>query len=276
MSRIFDHVVLAVDDLNAGSEFYERLGFNLTPRAQHPFGTGNRLAQLQGCFLEILGVTVPDDISEAGPGEFSFGAFNRDYLVRGQGLSMIVLQTKDAEADREDFMKNNLTTYDLFDFSRLARQPDGRDVTVGFTLAFASVPELPEAMAFTCQQWRPDLFWKAEYQIHANSAERINEVFLIAEDPVPAETFIKGLGLDPIYGRVSVMSAIEFKKRFPGIAMPNGRFAGYQIGVNDINKVRSCMEKNGVVYIDSGPRLWVASDVGFGCVIEFQAVVSAS
>ena len=109
-------------------------------------------------------------------------------------------------------MKNNLTTYDLFDFSRLARQPDGRDVTVGFTLAFASVPELPEAMAFTCQQWRPDLFWKAEYQIHANSAERINEVFLIAEDPVPAETFIKGLGLDPIYGRVSVMSAIEFKK----------------------------------------------------------------
>ena len=272
MSRIFDHVVLAVDDLNAGSEFYERLGFNLTPRAQHPFGTGNRLAQLQGCFLEILGVTVPDDISEAGPGEFSFGAFNRDYLVRGQGLSMIVLQTKDAEADREDFMKNNLTTYDLFDFSRLARQPDGRDVTVGFTLAFASVPELPEAMAFTCQQWRPDLFWKSEYQIHANGAQRINEVFLIVDDPEPAETFIKGLCLDPVNGRVTLMSAIEFKKRFSGVSMPNGRFAGYQIGVDDIHKVRTCMEKNGVDYVDNGSVLWVPPDEGLGSVIEFRCL----
>ncbi len=272
MKRAFDHLVLAIDDLAIASDFYERIGFTLTPSAQHPFGTGNRLAQLQGCFLEILGITAPDDIPAAVPGVFSFGAFNRDYLARGQGLSMIVLQTRDAEADRQDFKKNNLTTYDLFDFSRIARQPDGRDVTVGFTLAFVSVPELPEAMAFTCEQWRPDLFWKSEYQIHANSAQRINEVFLVAEDPVPAETFIKGLSLDPIYGRVNVMSGIEFKRRFSGVSMPNGRFAGYQIGVDDIHKVRTCMEQNGVDYVDNSSGLWVTPDVGFGSVIEFKSV----
>ena len=48
MSRVFDHLVLVVDDFDLASEFYERIGFTLTPRAQHPFGTGNRLAQLQG------------------------------------------------------------------------------------------------------------------------------------------------------------------------------------------------------------------------------------
>ena len=103
MSRVFDHLVLAVDDLDQATEFFERIGFTLTPRAQHPFGTGNRLAQRQGCFLEVLGITKPEDVTEADPGAFSFGAYNRDYLTRGQGLSMIVMQTIDAAADRNDF-----------------------------------------------------------------------------------------------------------------------------------------------------------------------------
>ena len=46
MSRVFDHFVLAVNDLDQASEFFERIGFTLTPRAQHLFGTGNRLAKL--------------------------------------------------------------------------------------------------------------------------------------------------------------------------------------------------------------------------------------
>ena len=269
MSRVFDHLVLAVDDLDQASEFFERIGFTLTPRAQHPFGTGNRLAQLQGCFLEVLGVTKPEDVIEADPGAFSFGAYNRDYLTRGQGLSMIVMQTIDAAADRNDFKSNGLTTYEMFDFSRLAQLPDGTEVTVGFTLAFTSVPALPDAMAFTCQQWRPDLFWKAEYQIHANGARTISEVFLIAVDAGPAETFTNGLVLDPVGGKVSILSPVAFAARFPGVTAPSGRFGGYRIAVEDLEAVRTCMGENGVAYEDAPDSLWIAPENAFGCVIEF-------
>lgn len=268
MSRAFDHLVLAVEDLDAASGFYERIGFTLTPRAQHPFGTGNRLAQLQGCFLEILGVTRPEDIPTAGPGAFSFGAYNRDYLTRGEGLSMVVLQTRDAAADRDDFKANGLTTFEMFDFSRQAQLPDGSEATVGFTLAFASVPELPEAMAFACQQWRPDLFWKPEYQRHANGARTISEVFLVADDAAPAERFTQGLGLDPLTGKVSVMSTSAFGNRFPGAFASSGRFGGFRITVDDIEAARACMGENEVVYEDAPDSLWIAPAQGFGCVIE--------
>ncbi len=272
MNRSFDHLVLAVDDLDAASEFYEEIGFKLTPRAQHPFGTGNRLVQLQGCFLELLGVTQPEDIPPDNDNVFNFGAYNQDYLTRGQGLSMIVLQTKDAAADRKDFSAEGLETYDLFNFSRLAELPDGSKVTVGFTLAFTAEIDLPESMVFTCQQWRPDLFWKSEYQMHPNGAQAIKEVFLIVDDQAPANRLIKGIKLDPIRGKVSVMSMADFEKRFDGVSAPNGRFGGYSIIVNELVSVRRYMEKNEVPYIDKNASLWITPNCGFGSVIEFTTL----
>ena len=62
------------------------LGFTITPRGQHPFGTGNSIIQLQGIYLELLSVTVPQDVPEHSAGHFSFAAFNRDYLARHEGF----------------------------------------------------------------------------------------------------------------------------------------------------------------------------------------------
>ncbi|NIQ53863.1 MAG: VOC family protein, partial [Gammaproteobacteria bacterium] len=44
--RRIDHLVHAVDDLDAAAAAYEDLGFLVTPRADHPFGTSNRLVIL--------------------------------------------------------------------------------------------------------------------------------------------------------------------------------------------------------------------------------------
>ena len=71
--RKFDHLVLAAQDLDRQRGFYARMGFTLTPRARHPFGTANSLVQLQGNFLELLSVADPTAISKAAPGSFSFG-----------------------------------------------------------------------------------------------------------------------------------------------------------------------------------------------------------
>ena len=47
-ARGLDHLVLAVRDLDRAADFFTGLGFTLTPRAEHPFGTSNHLAIMDG------------------------------------------------------------------------------------------------------------------------------------------------------------------------------------------------------------------------------------
>lgn len=197
--RGIDHVVLATRDLEATREAWRALGFTLTPRAQHPFGTDNSLIQLDGNFVELLTVARPGAIPPHRPGQFSFGAFNRDFLAEGEGFSMLVFDSKDAEADRQTFAAAGLPTYQKFDFSREARLPDGTSATVGFSLAFATDPAIPDAAFFVCQQHAPQYFWKPDYQRHANGGRQIVEVVMAAKDPASvAEFFARFQGPESI------------------------------------------------------------------------------
>ena len=114
MTRGIDHLVLVVRDLEKAHAFYAALGFTLTPRAVHPWGTTNHLAQLRGCFLELLAVPEPGKIAPAKPGEFGFGAFNRDFLARREGMSMLVFESHDARRDQAEFASCGLQTYAPF------------------------------------------------------------------------------------------------------------------------------------------------------------------
>src|SRR5579871_508054 len=183
MNRAIDHLVLAVNDLDAARDAYRRMGFTLTPPAQHPWGTANSLVQLQGNFLELLAIAEPAKIPAPAPGHFSFGAFSEAFLKRHQGLSMLVFQSGDARRDQDEFSARGLQTYEPFDFSRQARLPDGSLKTVAFSLAFVTEPRMPDAAVFTCQQHAPEFFWKPEYQRHANGARDVVEVVMHANDP---------------------------------------------------------------------------------------------
>ena len=191
--RNFDHLVLAAQDLDRQRDFYARLGFTLTPRARHPFGTANSLVQLQGNFLELLSVADPAAITKAVPGKFSFGAYNQAFLEKREGFSMLVLASKDAAADAVEFKNLGLDAYELFKFGREATLPDGSKARVDFSLAFVTEPSMPEAVFFTCQQHAPQYFWRPEYQRHANGALRIAEVVMSAGDPARYQRFFTRL-----------------------------------------------------------------------------------
>lgn len=60
MSRGIDHVIHLVRDLDAAASLYEKLGFLVSARNKHPFGTHNRIAQLDGSYVEILAVVEPE------------------------------------------------------------------------------------------------------------------------------------------------------------------------------------------------------------------------
>jgi hypothetical protein len=176
-----NHLVLAGHDLEAMRSHYADLRFTVTPRGQHPFGTGNSLIQLHGTYLELLAVTAPQDVPEHRAGHFSFAAFNRDYLARHEGFSMLVLDTSDARADIEAWREAGLQTYEPFDFSRTAKMADGQDITVSFSLAFVSHPAAPWLGLFACQHYAPEYFAQPRYVQHANGAMRVQDVWIVGE-----------------------------------------------------------------------------------------------
>ncbi|WP_321504319.1 VOC family protein [Breoghania sp.] len=190
--RGMDHIVHAVQDLEAAREAYARLGFTLTPYATHPWGTRNFLVQLDGVFLEILEVVDPSLMEAADVDAFSFGAYNRDFLAAGEGMSMLVLDSESPAADRASFQDAGLITYAPFSFERIARQPDGEELKVAFDLTFTTHPDMPDAAFFTCHNRYPENFWKVIYQQHSNSAVGVAGVILAAERPADLHKFIEG------------------------------------------------------------------------------------
>lgn len=286
--RGIDHLVLAVRDLESARRTYMRLGFTLTPRAEHPFGTGNSLVQLQGNFLELLTVVDPAKIKPASDDTFSFGGFNQDFLRRREGLSMLVFESADAEADRASFAAAGLRGYQPFRFERKARLPDGGEATVAFSLAFASDPRIPEAAFFVCQQHAPQYFWKPEYQLHANGALAVTEVVMAADTPPALADFYAGLqesqavtvqdgGLDvaTARGRITVLPPDAAGERFPGLPLPGApdspHFVGYRIGVRDLDTLRLRFDASDVEYRPVGRAIQLAPDIGYGSYIEFAS-----
>lgn len=213
--RPIDHVVLAVRDLDCAAARYERLGFTLTPRASHDdrMGTSNRLAQFRGRnFIELLEVDRPHklarhDLSRVPP-FFSFGDHNRLALDdEREGLSILVFASDDARADIRRFEAAGLSTFAPFDFERQARLPDGAEVTVAFTLAFARSPAMPRIAFMVSENRTPEFFWKPQYQSHPNGAQAINAVCLSSASPDRDAAFVSAMfegDIAPISGGMRI------------------------------------------------------------------------
>ena len=282
--RGLDHIVHMVQDLPAARKLYEALGFTTTPIAQHPFGTANSLVQLQGNFIELLTVDRPELIADAPPGHFSFAAFNRDFLARREGFSMLVFESADARADQTAFAAAGLETYAPFDFSRQATLPDGRQVTVAFSLAFVTDPRLPEAAFFVCQQHAPEHFWKPQYQRHANGARVMSAATLLAEDP-PALTDLfaglqgaeqvrtegQSLRVETARGQIEVLSPTDWEARFqvsPPAALPaTPCLAGIGVTLPDLAAAADILARNGIAHRRLGDRIVIDAETAHGLTI---------
>jgi hypothetical protein len=287
MKRGIDHLVLCVNDLELCAAFYRQLGFTTTPRARHPWGTDNCLIQLTGSFIELLAVSRPSLISAAGPKTFSFGAFNQKFLTHREGMSMLVFESKDAEADREEFIARGLPPYDKFYFERQAKLPDGSQVPVAFSLTFATDPRMPQAAFFCCQQHAPQYFWKAEYQSHANGADKILEVIMVAESPETFSGFFSKLQ-DPdsvVLGRseltihtprgtIRVITPAEAGRRYGTMDLAelpeSPHFLGFSVQTSDLDFVVEHLRKNSIPYENPNQSIRVHPKDAFGVLIEFR------
>ena len=224
MVRGLDHLVVAVNDHEAAGRAFEAHGFTVSPENRHPWGTANRLVQLDGFFIELLSIADPAHIPEAEGKTFSFGAFNRDFLKKREGASMLVLESTDPAQDRRDFEKAGLDMFEPFSFERIANLADGSTAKVAFDLTILHDPLSPKIGYFTCHNRYPENFWKPAFQSHENGAESVQAVYLLAGDPSDHHEFLGGfsgqremratslgLELETPRGKISVLNPTAYR-----------------------------------------------------------------
>ncbi|RFB80548.1 VOC family protein [Methylovirgula sp. 4M-Z18] len=287
MPRALDHLVLASRTLTAQADLYRRMGFTVGVKNRHPWGTENQIVQLHGAFLELIstgdGYRPPQDIDLH---TFSFSAFIAHFIENREGFAMLVLQSQDAETDRAKFKQAGIGDFETFHFGRKAKRPDGSDTEVAFTLAFAQSKHIDEAGFFVCQQHFPQNFWNPAFQTHANTAQAIAGVILVAEQPGAHLSFLNAFAgtsadaapIDTGGGQIAVLSPAEFAQNY-GASESQPRtspwLAAYRIAVSDLAQCASSLADGKVVFSESNGWLIVPPLVAFGVTIVFETVVGA-
>ncbi|MDO9412853.1 MAG: VOC family protein [Pseudolabrys sp.] len=232
MERGLDHIVHAVRDLDAAAEAYRTLGFTVGARNKHPWGTHNHVVQLPGFFIELLTLAEPDKMT-GDVFSTKFGAYNRDFAARGDGLSMVVLESQSAVDDEASFRKAGIAASEATRFDREGQKPDGTPVKVAFTLAFAEDRQVLDISFFTCQQHFPENFWNPAFQKHDNGVSGIASVVMVADKPAAHRDFLlaytgaaqareqgDGFSIGLPRGAIDVMTPAAFTARY-GLAAPD-------------------------------------------------------
>jgi hypothetical protein len=281
--RGLDHIVHAVRDLDAVGERYAALGFTVGARNKHPWGTHNRIVQLPGVFIELLAVGEPELIPPARPRAISFGHFTTEFLRAGEGLSMLVLEGKGAAADADAFRAAQIGDFDVFDFERQGKRPDGTTVKVAFSLAFAQDTRAPDTGFFTCQQHFPENFWNPAYQQHRNGVSGVAGVVLVADNPADHHVFLKafsgvsdlqstssGITLETPRGEIQVMDPSAYRLHF-GVEGPDVargmRLAAIRFAVRDKATAQAVL---GASAADRMHKLVVGPERANGATLVFE------
>ncbi len=231
MTRGLDHIVHAVRDLDAAAELYRGLGFTVGARNRHPWGTHNYIIQTPGFFIELLTLAEPDKLGSDGFSEL-FGSYTGDFVTRGEGLALLILESRDARGDEAAFRAAGIAVSEGLKFEREAKRPDGTAVKVGFSLAFADDKAAPDIHFATCQQHYPENFWNPAFQQHANGVERVAGVVAVAEEPSRHRDFLlaftgadsardtgDGFAIDLPRGAIEMTIPAAFERRF-GLPAP--------------------------------------------------------
>jgi hypothetical protein len=200
---------------------------------------------------------------------------------------MLVLEAKDAAADAEAFRAAGIGDFDVFDFEREGKRPDGTVVKVAFSLAFAQDAKAPDTVFFTCQQHYPENFWNPAFQQHANTVSGIAGVVMVADNPTDHHIFLSafsgvrdlhatssGIAIATPRGEIQVMDPAAFRLHY-GLAPPDVSrglsLAALRFFVRDIEEARAVVTQGGVAPSEQMGKLVVGPVHAHGAAIVFEA-----
>jgi hypothetical protein len=284
-----DHVGVAARDLGPLAAAYERLGFALSPVSQQrgpagPLGSGNRCAFLRHGYIELIAVLDPA-LDPNGLDRF---------LARYAGLHIVALAMEEEEANLARLRRAGV---EIPGVAYLERPVEPSGPTARF--ARLPLPDAPEGRLQLIRHLTPELVWDQRWMGHANRAEALTAVILVA-DPA-AETAARlsrlaGLPLvpDPAGGfllelpgaagaagpqapeiptAVRVLEPEALPRVLPEVAIPALPFvAGMVVRTADGNAAaRRRLEAEGIPTVAAPDGLMVPPEFAGGAALVFAA-----
>ena len=202
---------------------------------------------------------------------------------------MLVLEGKGAAADADAFRAAGIGDFEVFDFARDAKRPDGSTVKVAFSLAFAADTRAPDTGYFTCQQHYPENFWNPAFQKHANGVTGVAGVAFVAENPADHHIFLSafsgvrdlkstssGITIETPRGEIQVMDPSAYKSHFavePPDVSRGARLAALRFAVRDMDALRSALETSGVGPVEHMGKRVVPPQTAFGAALAFEGTL---
>jgi hypothetical protein len=287
MTHPLDHLVLPTADLDVARARLTALGFTVSPRGVHPFGTENCCVYFaDGTFMEPLAVADAEAAGIAIAGGNVFVARDRKYRENfGQeGFSAVVFGTSDADADHRRYTEAGVSAGTRLDFSRPFVDAAGKSDTASFRLAFASAQEVVDTFLFACERVNAPKVDRSALQLHDNGVGAIAKVVAISKNP-SAQLSALEIAADAERGasvlvdelalpnaRISVATPQDYQRRF---GLPAGeetglRFAAVVFSVASMEKLRTLLAQRGIGHDIGGNRVLVAPAPGQGAAFIFE------
>ena len=270
-----DHVVVNVrDQIDAGLECWQRLGFTMTPRGYHTLGSMNHLAILGSEYLELI-AAAPGDMRRA------------EILAAPCGLNGLVFGTEDSAAVYQALHESGVPVEPPLEFSRPVELPsaakDARFRTVRLTPGTVSAGRI-----YFCHHFTRDLVWRDEWRHHANGAIGILRAVIAARDPSGlARLFARMFGDDAVQrsgtgyslavglSRFDIVTVDQLAAEFTDAAPRDDReafMAALTLRTRSLDRAAAALDAGSVKGFRQAPdRIIVPATETFGVTLEFRA-----
>lgn len=276
-----DHVLIAVQDLQASVAAWGKLGFTLTPRGGHPeWGTANHCIMFPGNYLELIGVV--------GIGASAVADQLRGFLATsGEGVAGLALATHDGAAACRDLRAAGVEAEQPHSLSRLLQLESG-PVKPLFSIVRLPENTLPGVSTILCQHVTPELLRRPEWLEHANGTIAVTSMTIAVEDPEALRP-----GLEMVFGPASTTATDstvavhtgngllllcrpdELAQLHPDAEMDEiaqvPAVVALSVATTDTGRAAALLKANGVAFSrDSAGNIRVAGEDASGVFVEFE------
>ena len=279
-----DHLAHWVPDIHRASTLLGRLGFAVTPYAEHmhapsaddapvPAGSANQCVMLEAGYLEVL----------TPIGDTPIAREVRAALGRYTGLHLAAFCVADAAAHRERLMSAGFPQRPSVSLARGSTNAEGEACTLRFTVVRPEVGCLAEGRVQFLTHHTPDELWQPRWLEHPNTARALTDMLFCVEDldaaskryerylerrPEPIEG---GYVLHMERGRLALVSAERIAEVLPQTEIPSQPFmAAYAIDCRSLTSVRARLRDNGIDFVDHDHKtLTVSALPALGGAITF-------